>query len=115
MPPYILHITSRQAWEAAQRAGLYTADSLASEGFIHCSTPAQILDVANTLYRGQRDLVLLVIDVARLQVPLRYEDCHASGQAYPHLYGPLTLDAVCAVYDFPPQADGTFRLPSALT
>jgi len=115
MPPYILHITSHQAWETAQRAGLYTADSLASEGFIHCSTPDQILGVANSLYRGQRDLVLLVLDVARLQAPLRYEDCYASGQAYPHLYGPLNLEAVCAVHAFPPQADGTFRLPPTLT
>ncbi len=115
METRIVHITSRPAWEAAQRAGLYTADTLASEGFIHCSTTAQILSVANTLYHGQTGLVLLIIDVTRLQAPLRYEDCYASGQAYPHLYGPLNLDAVSVVYDFSPQPDGTFRLPDALT
>ncbi len=74
-----------------------------------------MLGVANTLYHGRRDLVLLVVDVTRLHAPLRYEDCYAAGQAYPHLYGPLNLDAVIAVYDFTPQADGTFSLPPTLT
>lgn len=113
--PYILHIATRAAWQEGQRLRSYRPASLSSEGFIHCSTPAQILNVANALYRGRHDLVLLVIDVACLTAPVRYEDCYASGQDYPHLYGPLNLEAVIAVYDFPPQADGTFRLPDELS
>lgn len=112
--PYVFHLATRAAWQEAQRLRSYRPASLSSEGFIHCSTPAQLLGVANSLYRGRHDLVLLVIDVARLTAPVRYEDCYASGQAYPHLYGPLNLEAVIAVYDFPPQADGTFRLPDDL-
>ncbi|MDP2976538.1 MAG: DUF952 domain-containing protein, partial [Anaerolineales bacterium] len=40
---YILHITSRTSWLVAQKTGVYTADTLASEGFIHCSTREQVL------------------------------------------------------------------------
>lgn len=105
----ILHITQREAWEQAQRAGVYRADSLETEGFIHASTPEQVLGPANAFYRGQTGLVLLVIDEARVQPPIRYEAAH--GQTFPHLYGPLNLDAVTDVLPFEPQADGTFALP----
>lgn len=107
----ILHMTTRAAWETAVAAGQYTADSLASEGFIHCSTPAQVLGPANALFRGQQGLVLLCIAAALVQAPIVYEDCYESGQAFPHIYGPLNLDAVTAVRDFAPNRDGTFALP----
>lgn len=117
----ILHITPRADWHAAQIAGEYGAASLEGEGFIHCSTAAQVIDVANALYRGQRDLALLVIDPARLTADLRWEPpAHPgalanaqepSGETFPHLYGPLNLDAVIRVIDFPPREDGTFNLP----
>lgn len=109
----IVHITYRSDWEAAQPAGEYRADSLKLQGFIHCSTPEQVVEVANGLYRGQTGLVLLVIDPARLRHEVRYEDCYDTGLLFPHLYGPLNLEAVVAVVDFPPQSDGTFGLPVA--
>jgi uncharacterized protein (DUF952 family) len=107
----ILHITSRADWESAQALGDYRLDSLATEGFIHCSTPDQVLGPANALYRGRGDLVLLVIDPARLAADLVYEDCYEAGQTFPHIYGPLNLNAVVRVVPFPPLPDGTFALP----
>lgn len=107
----ILHITHRSDWEAAQDAGDYRLDTLATEGFIHCSTPEQVLGPANEFYRGQSDLVLLVIDPERLASELVYEDSYDSGTAFPHVYGPLNLDAVTSVVPFPPRPDGTFELP----
>jgi len=107
----IYHITTPAAWEHAQRLGRYSADSLGSEGFIHCSTAAQLLIPANELYHGRTDLILLCIDSSRLQPRLVYEDCYASGTAFPHIYGPLNLDAVTDVVDFPSNPDGTFSLP----
>lgn len=108
----ILHITTRAEWEAARALGDYRLDTLDSEGFIHCSTPQQVLGPANTMYRGQDGLVLLVIDPARLAAELVYEDCYETGEAFPHIYGPLNLDAVVRVVPFPPLADGTFALPA---
>jgi uncharacterized protein (DUF952 family) len=107
----ILHITHRSDWEDALAAGDYRADTLATEGFIHCSTPAQVLGPANELFRGQADLMLLVIDPARLSARLVYEDSYGAGQAFPHIYGPLNLDAVRRVVPFPPDANGCFTLP----
>ena len=108
----ILHITTRAEWEAARALGDYRLDTLDSEGFIHCSTPQQVLGPANALYHGQDDLVLLVIDPAQLTAELVYEDCYEAGETFPHLYGPLNLDAVVRVVPFPPLPDGTFTLPA---
>ena len=63
------------------------------------------------LFHGRSDLVLLVIDSDRVTAPIRYEDA-GSGQRFPHIYGPLGLDAVVAVQDFGPGADGLFERPS---
>lgn len=107
----ILHIAHRTDWEAALAAGEYRLDTLDSEGFIHCSTPQQVLGPANEFYRGQSGLVLLVIDPHRLTARLVFEDCYETGTAFPHIYGPLNLDAVSKVVPFPPRPDGTFDLP----
>jgi uncharacterized protein (DUF952 family) len=121
----IYHITSREEWKAAQQHGEYTAPSLASQGFIHCSTAAQVLGVANTFYRGQSDLVLLVIDPARLSAELRWEPPDhpnpdadlrelESQRLFPHLFGALNLEAVAQVIDFPTLPDGSFALPQGM-
>lgn len=109
----LLHITRWEQWEQARREGVYRADSLAAEGFIHCSKPRQALLPANALFRGQTDLVLLCIDADRVRPDIRYEGV-PGGEAFPHLYGPLNLDAVVKVLPFPPQPDGTFTLPPGL-
>lgn len=111
--PQLLHITHQDQWQQAQINGAYRADSLDSEGFIHCSTPDQVLWVANTFYRDQCGLVLLRIDPDRLQSELRY-DTIPDGRQFPHVYGEINLDAIVDVIDFPPESDGTFALSSTL-
>jgi uncharacterized protein (DUF952 family) len=134
---YFLHLTSNDAWLAAVgpaglpcterrtvwrgKEGAYYADSLYREGFIHCSKPSQIVDVANSFYRGRQGLVLLVIDPSKLESELKWEPPaelepnHArAGDLFPHIYGPLNLDAVVKVIPFKPNADGSFSLPQAL-
>jgi uncharacterized protein (DUF952 family) len=107
----ILHITKRDAWEKAQALGSYRADTLESQGFIHCSTPAQAVRVANSLFRGQDDLVLLCIDSGEVEADIRYENLEGGEELFPHVYGPLNLSAVISALDFKPQTDGTFVLP----
>lgn len=109
----ILHITPRSHWQQAQQTGEYRAASLETEGFIHCSTPSQIVVTANRFYQGQTDLVLLCIDPDHLHSELRYDKID-TGETFPHLYGPLNLEAVTQVLEFMPDENGTFQLPEAI-
>ena len=116
--PHIYHLTTTQAWAAAQRNGSYTEStrglSLAEVGFIHCSYAHQVTPVAETFYRGIAGLVLLVIDPVRLTAALQDEDLDGRGERFPHVYGPLNLDAVVDVLPLEPTEDGSFPLPAAL-
>jgi uncharacterized protein (DUF952 family) len=104
------HITSKQAWEQASQAGTYTADTLKTQGFIHCSTAGQVLRVANALYHGSTDLVLLEIDSTHLGSEVRWEPgADKPDELFPHLYGALEPEAVTRVLAFLPEADGSFR------
>ncbi len=110
----ILHFCPRDAWDPGRP---YAADSLATQGFIHCSTPEQLTTPANALARGRTDLIVLQIDEGRLDVPLRWEPGDPpdpAGNLFPHVYGPIRPGAVVAVHDFPPGPDGRFTLPAAL-
>lgn len=109
----ILHITTRAQWAAAQQAGAYRGDTLDSEGFIHCSTPQQVVGVANARFRGTPDLVLLAIDPDQVGPAIRWEAAD-NGQLYPHIYGPLDTDAVTQVHLFAPEPDGSFTLPATV-
>jgi uncharacterized protein (DUF952 family) len=104
----IFHLTPAATWADAQRAGAYTADSLATEGFIHCSTAEQVVWVANNRFRGRQDFVLLHIDSGRLSAPVKYENLEGGTQLFPHIYGPLNLDAVIDVAPFQPDERGAF-------
>lgn len=67
----ICHLVGRSAWSVG--AAGYRPASLGSEGFIHFSTPAQVVATANRFYQGRDDLLLVVVDPARLSAPLRWE------------------------------------------
>jgi glutathione S-transferase len=100
----IFHIAERAGWDAALATGEYTVStlgrSLADEGFIHMSTDAQVPGVATRFYAGVRDLVLLHIDESRLTARLQYDAVPGAPDPFPHLYGPLNVDAVVAVEEF---------------
>ncbi|MEH2457206.1 MAG: DUF952 domain-containing protein [Nostoc sp.] len=106
----ILHITKRQQWEKAKNIGTYRADSLDSEGFIHCSKSTQILKVANTFFDNQKELVLLFISYDKVQAEIRYEPAEI-GELFPRVYGELNIDAVYQVIDLKAAEDGFFELP----
>merc|ERR1719227_19809 len=108
MSQVILHITSESEWNAAQQEGSYKAPSLESQGFIHLSKPNQVQGTLNRFYPSTSSLTLLHIDPEKLQSPLKYEAPDHTGaqvelpptsaeETFPHLYGPLNLDAVVKV------------------
>ncbi len=105
----IFHIVSIPGWDDAQAAGSYRPDSLAAEGFIHFSYAAQVAATANRYYRELDDLQVLEVDPDRLPDELREEPSPATGELFPHLYGPLPVVAVVAVHPLPRDEDGSFR------
>ena len=112
MSPHIYHLALRHAWEAATKEGEYrrsTIDrSLDEEGFIHCSYRDQVQGVADRFYRGRTDVLLLTIDVS--QVPAEIKTEHS----FPHIYGPLPVDAVVRVEPVACEDDGRLLLSALL-
>lgn len=101
----IYHLALREPWEAAvARHEPYrrsTVDaSLDEEGFIHCSFHDQVQAVADRFYGGRTDVVLLTIDPSRLGVEVKVEN------GYPHIYGPLPIEAVVSVEPVACDKDG---------
>jgi uncharacterized protein (DUF952 family) len=118
----LLHITERAGWERARAEGEYRAPSLDTEGFIHGSTIEQLVDTANRFFAGRDDLVVLCVDEDRIGVPVKYEPPAtppgvtppAEATQFPHVYGPIKIEAVVGVVDLTPEPDGSFVLPRAL-
>lgn len=106
----IYHICRRDEWRDAQAAGTYRGSSQDTEdGFIHFSTAGQVVRSAEKHRAGQDGLVLIACAACRLDGALRWEPSR-DGQLFPHLYGPLPLDAVLEVAELPLEA-GRHRFP----
>lgn len=90
----LFHIASVLDW--ASRGQHYCPDAFSADGFIHCSTSEQLAGVAGRFFRGRDDLVLLSIDADCVTAPVRYENLEGGDERFPHLYGPLNVDAVLA-------------------
>ena len=85
----VVHIAEPDAWAAARPSGMYRADSLAEEGFIHFSRWDQLADTAARHYAGVPGLVVLVVEPGAL--PFRVEN------GFPHLYSELPVSAIAEV------------------
>lgn len=113
----LLHLCAPVTWRMALAAGTVAPPSLLTEGFVHLSTPAQVQVPANELYAGRSDLVMLVIDPARLPGELRFEPARPpapAGMRFPHHYGLVPTGAVVAVLPYRPGPDGRFTDPVGL-
>jgi uncharacterized protein (DUF952 family) len=104
----IFHLAAQKEWERAGSTGAYTTASLNDDDFIGCATATQHAAVANAGFAGRTDLVLLLIDTDKLTSPIRFERPDADGDAFPHVYGPLNLEAVFEVTPYRPGPDGRF-------
>jgi uncharacterized protein (DUF952 family)/ribosomal protein S18 acetylase RimI-like enzyme len=115
MPPeLLLHLIEPADWRAALSTGAVRPPSLESVGFVHLSTPEQVHLPAQRLHPGRRDLVLLVVDPARLTDPVHFEagdPPHPDGLLFPHLYGPLPTAAVTAVVPYRPPTPPVLPRP----
>jgi len=101
------HLVPRDVWLAADPAEPYTAGSLQTEGFIHCTDgPEQLIRTANRHYRDDpRDFLVLSVDLDAAGSPWRIDD---AAQIYPHVFGPIDRAAILDAALLERDREGTF-------
>ena len=95
----IFHLAVPDDWATAFTTGEYRMSTrgvtLEQEGFIHCSTRAQMQDTANRFYGDLDQLVVLTVDPQLVPSPIRWEPPAPDVETlFPHIYGPLPIAAV---------------------
>jgi uncharacterized protein (DUF952 family) len=119
MADRIFHIADAHDWSVAAASGSYETSSrdlsLGEQGFIHASRLDQVGLVAQAIYADYREpLVLLTIDPSRLTAPVVEED-GGTGELFPHIYGPINVDAVTAVNELRWDPASQLVLPPSVT
>ena len=108
---FIYKICPASLWRAAEITGVFRGSAVdAADGFIHFSTAAQAAETAAKHFAGQKDLLLVQVESARLGDRLRFEPSRGGG-LFPHLYGDLELAAVSKVEALPLGPDGRHLFP----
>lgn len=103
----IFHLATEAAWNSAVATGTYTVSTLGLDvdevGFIHCSQGEQVAGVHERFY-GDLDesLLLLTIDTDLLTAPWQLDPVDGEPLPFPHIYGPLNVDAVVSAEPFRP-------------
>jgi glutathione S-transferase len=96
----LFHIMTPDGWTRFQETGSSdqsTRDlTLAQEGFIHCSYAEQLDATIERFYADLPEVVVVTLDPDLLEAEVK-EDPTPDGTLFPHVYGPLTLDAVVDV------------------
>ena len=117
MGDVVFHLALAADWAAARAAGEYRTSTrdrtLEEEGFIHCSRLDQAVGVASRYFAGAGPLVRLYVDRARVSAPMIDDPVPGRDETYPHIYGPLNLDAVIATSATDPiaAAEPTWAAP----
>ncbi len=88
----IYHIVVSDVWEMFH-GDRYEAESLGTEGFIHCSFADQLDAVLKRYYADAKAVTILEIDTSKLDSKLVVEPS-TGGENYPHVYGPINIEAV---------------------
>ena len=112
--PSIFHLAPTADVERAARTGQYSPASLSRDGFIHCAHAHQVQTIADAQFQDCKEVTLLEIDSTRVTSRI-VEERAASGERYPHIYGPLTMSAVTSVRELQRSVDGRFSMPCAVT
>ena len=109
----IFKVVPRREWESSSGDYHGSAHDRA-DGFLHFSTAAQLPETLRRYYGGQSDLILVAVDPTALGAALKWEYSQSRGENFPHLYVPLSCDAMKWARPIVKDADGNFVLPNDL-
>ena len=115
----IICITTRAIWDDALKSGEYIHSTITSSldevGFIHATTPDQTMDVIPR-FAEQKNVVLLFIDADKVKAPVKFEAARSGREGlFPHIYGPLNIDAVYSTVEVNKNPEGNLVAPGALS
>jgi uncharacterized protein (DUF952 family) len=90
-------IISATELERMQRDGAFHGSAVdLADGYIHLSTKDQLPETLAKHFSGKTGLVILAVDLSRVTAGIRWEPSRG-GQLFPHIYGPLSMDAVLSI------------------
>jgi uncharacterized protein (DUF952 family) len=92
----IYHIVTPEKWEQFKNEPFYEAESLESEGFIHCSYRNQLPGVLERYYKNAERVLILHINPSVLTSKLISEPS-TNQEIYPHIYGEINRAAIVEV------------------
>lgn len=92
----IYHIVLPEVWESFENREFYKAESLQTEGFIHCSFADQVEAVLKRYYRDAKRVLILTIEPEKLKSRLVSEPS-TNNEIYPHIYGEINRDAIVGI------------------
>jgi len=105
-PAPIFHLATPAELARAQGRGSVAPESLATEGFIHCSTAGQLAGTIRRHYADAEALVVLQLDPVTLGDALVWEESRP-GEVYPHVYREISMDEVVEITPWPRDAGRT--------
>ena len=89
----LFHLVPAERWRRLEGHETYAPDSLATEGFVHLSTAAQVEGTAQRFFAGVPDLLVLEVEIPRDDPHLRWEanDGPHGVEEFPHYHRALPL------------------------
>lgn len=106
----IFKIVPRAEWEAGSGDYHGSAHDQA-DGYLHFSTAAQLPETLRRYYADKDDLILVAVDPKALGAALKWEYSPSRGEDFPHLYGPLSCDAMNWARPIAKDTAGRFIIP----
>lgn len=115
----IVITTTNSLWDTAREQGSYTWSTIDSRlddvGFIHATSPGQTIDMLNRHFTGRDDIILLLVNADLVEPEIQLEKALSGREGpFPHIYGPLNIDAVYEVIKPEKDAEGNFVQPTSL-
>jgi len=108
---FIYKICTKSDWLEIKKEGKYKGSKKDLEdGYIHFSGKDQVKGTLEKFYSKQKDLILLKIDVLKLD-HLIWEQA-SDGNMFPHLYSSLDIANVIDEFEIILSDDFTHNLPA---
>ncbi len=96
-PSTAFKILTGEQWKIFLAEGTFAGAPVdLADGYIHLSTVSQLQGTLDKHFAGQRDLVIIEVDLAALGDLVKWE-VSRGGELFPHIYGDLTMDAVISI------------------